>query len=56
MVDPTIDYCYVTTDEVGKRIAGYTVRGGQWGYPVPNHGGGRADRSQSQCFRMGQPG
>jgi hypothetical protein len=27
MVDPTIDYCYVTTDEVGKRIAGYTVRG-----------------------------
>jgi hypothetical protein len=22
----TIDYCYVTTDEVGKRIAGYTVR------------------------------
>jgi hypothetical protein len=27
MVDPTIDYYYVTTDEVGKRIAGYTVRG-----------------------------
>ena len=26
MVDPTIDYYYVTTDEVGKRIAGYTVR------------------------------
>jgi hypothetical protein len=22
----TIDYCYVTTDEVGQRIAGYTVR------------------------------
>ena len=27
MADPTIDYYYVTTDEVGKRIAGYTVRG-----------------------------
>jgi hypothetical protein len=31
MVDTATDtaahYCYVTTDEVGKRIAGYTVRG-----------------------------
>lgn len=26
MAATTIDYCYVTTDEVGKRIAGYTVR------------------------------
>ena len=25
--DTAAHYCYVTTDEVGKRIAGYTVRG-----------------------------